>query len=311
VVSARLGLGLESGGTGTRWCLANADGATIGEGIVAPVNGHIFTEADRQRAAAVVAALRAAVMPLGRPSAILAGITGFGHSRGSADALRGMLATAFGIDPAAIGLSDDMWLTYRTVFEPGEGIVVSAGTGCFAYHLSRDGAAIRAGGYGIIVDDAGGGAWIGKQALRAIMRLEDEQPGQGWSTALGRRIAAIVGGAAWDSARGFVYGGDRGSLGSLAPAVAEAAAEGDTTAAGLFSEAGAELARLGNALRRRVGMKPIALVGRAAYLDRRVADAFLREVEAPVHLHPAQENAAAVAARLALAPQVPAQAGTQ
>lgn len=296
--ATRLALGIESGGTGTRWCLADAEGRTFGEGGVAALHGHVFSEPARQRAAVVIDDLRSAVSKFGPPCLILAGITGLGPTSGPADFLRQTLASRFQIATSDVQLFDDMWLVYRALFAPGEGIVVSGGTGSFAYHLASDGAVIRAGGYGILVDDAGGGAWIGKRALRAILRLEDQIPGQGWSTVLGRHIAVAIGGNSWDAARSFVYGGDRGSLALLASEVAKAAAEGDVVAGDLFSEAGAELASLAIALRRRLGMKPVALTGRAAYLSPRVAEAFSLKVEGPVHFHPAPESAAA-AARLA------------
>jgi N-acetylglucosamine kinase-like BadF-type ATPase len=158
---------------------------------------------------------------------------------------------------------------------------------------------VRAGGHGVLIDDGGGGAWIGARALRAVLQLEDEAPGSGWATALGCRIGAEIGGASWDAARIFVYGGNRGSLGLLARSVAQAAAEGDSLACGIFTEAGDELGALAVTLRRRLGSLPVALIGRAAYLDPRVADNFARAVMPTVRLDAEPRDIAAVAAGLA------------
>ena len=44
----------------------------------------------------------------------------------------------------------------------------------------------------ICVDDAGGGYWIGREALRRLWRREDEQPGAWRESALARRLFAVV-----------------------------------------------------------------------------------------------------------------------
>ena len=293
-------LGIDSGGTATRWALVATGGAIVATGSVAPLTGHVFSEADRAEALQALDALRAAVLPNGKPSRVLAGVTGLGAVSRVADFLRAAFSERFALPPASIKLVDDMWLAYRAHFAPGDGIVVSAGTGSIAYHLTTGGEIVRAGGYGILVDDGGSGAWIGVRALRHVLRLEDESPGTGWNSMLGQCIGAVLGGASWDAARIFVYGGKRAGLGALARAVAEAAAQGDVIAADIFVDAGAELARLATALRQRVGMLPVSLIGRAATLDHRIAESFTRLAEPPLAVETEPRDAAAIAARIAL-----------
>src|SRR5438045_2968301 len=61
------------------------------------------------------------------------------------------------------------------------GVVVVAGTGSIAYGRDAAGRAARAGGWGYLLGDEGGGFWIGRSALTAVVRQFD---GRGPSTRL-------------------------------------------------------------------------------------------------------------------------------
>jgi glucosamine kinase len=63
----------------------------------------------------------------------------------------------------------------------GPGVVVIAGTGSIAYGRNAQDEAARAGGWGYILADEGSGFWIGRHALRAVVRAAD---GRGPQTAL-------------------------------------------------------------------------------------------------------------------------------
>jgi N-acetylglucosamine kinase-like BadF-type ATPase len=99
--------------------------------------------------------------------------------------------------------------------------------------------------------------------------------------------------------RSFVYGGDRGKIGSLARAAGEAAKVGDETALRILREAGEELARLANCLIKRLGARPVALVGGSSRLHPIVAQAFQKDLIAPVEFITSDLDAALTAARLA------------
>src|SRR5207249_7827038 len=71
-------------------------------------------------------------------------------------------------------------LSGATGGEPG--IVAIAGTGSIAFGRNGDGQTARAGGWGYIFGDEGGGFDITRQALRAALRFEE---GWGPPTALG------------------------------------------------------------------------------------------------------------------------------
>ena len=296
---ASLGLGIETGGTGSRWCLSAPSGMILARGEMEPMTGHVFTQTERDRVSGIFARLASEVDNIGHPAAIVAGVTGLGPESVVRAVFSTMLGSAFGCSEAKILVVDDMWLGYRARFQPGEGIIVYSGTGSIGYHLSADGDIIRAGGRGILLDDGGSAAWIAAEALRRLLRREDEAPGSGWDSALGRSLAQALGEPSWDAVRTHVYGGDRGSLGLLARAVAVAAEMGDGVAAEIFTQAGGELARLALALKMRVGAKPVALCGRAATLSPLIAQRFRALVTLPVTLDATQVDVTGCAAGLA------------
>src|SRR5204863_8777101 len=69
------------------------------------------------------------------------------------------------------------------------GIVIVSGTGSIAYGR-RNGEAARAGGWGSVLGDEGIGYWIGRLALRAVVRHAD---GRGRPTTLTPRLLAHFG----------------------------------------------------------------------------------------------------------------------
>src|SRR4029079_10955142 len=55
------------------------------------------------------------------------------------------------------------------------GVVVIAGTGSIAYGRNDRNQAARAGGWGYMLGDEGSGYWIGRAALRAVLRESDRR----------------------------------------------------------------------------------------------------------------------------------------
>ncbi len=253
-----LALGLDAGGTQTRWAVAGAGGRIHAEGQVA---GFSALQMAHETGRAVLQTLLAEVARSSGPvQSVVAGVTGFDTAQ-SAE-LCALLAAALGAQPAAVRTLSDIELAFHAAFAPGAGIVVYAGTGSIAAHLDSSGTLQRAGGRGVVIDDAGGGHWIAREALRAVWRAEDDAPGAAQQSALGRALAARVGGGDWPATRQWVYGASRGELGLLALAVAQAARDADAQALDILQSAGVELARLAQALLQRLGPQPVALAGR-------------------------------------------------
>ena len=256
----RWGLGLDAGGTQTRWALADANGQVHADGAVAGLSAlQLGSQAGRQGLAQTLAEVAAALQAPGGLRGVVAGVTGFGaeHSQ----ALQDLLAAAFAVPRAAVRSMSDIELACHAAFPGGDGIVVYAGTGSIAARIDAGGVLQRAGGRGGVIDDAGGGHWMAREALRQIWRAEDEAPGAWRQSRLAQAVFDTLGGSDWALTRQWVYGATRGELGLLALAVAQAA-DADPAARAILHSAGRELARLGLAMQRRCGPLPLALAGR-------------------------------------------------
>jgi glucosamine kinase len=247
-------LTLDVGGSATRWVLRDARGERA-QGELPPASGHLFVAAEEARFRALAEAL-AHVLPA-RPEELFAGITGLEATAPEAALAAAILAEAVGVHATAVTVTNDVNLAYRTAFAPGEGHLVYAGTGSIALHIRADGTEVRAGGRGMLIDDAGSAFWIGQRALRRTWREREENPAAPLSP-LARALAEAMGGEAWDHQRAHVYSGGRDAIAQLARSVATVADAED-----IFLHAGRELARLANILVRLAGPKPVALAGRA------------------------------------------------
>jgi N-acetylglucosamine kinase-like BadF-type ATPase len=254
-----IGLGFDGGGTGARWRLVDDAGQVLGQGSAGPFTGHLFDDATRHACQAAIVRLTAAVRAAGRPQQIVAGVTGLSTGSETAALIASWLSASFELAPAAVQVVDDMRIAYRAAFTPGEGVLVYAGTGSVAIHLAEDGTTLRAGGHGYLIDDAGSGYWIGRQALSALVRAQDEGRDPG---ALGQEVEAAIGSLDWEDVRRHVYGGGRAAVAGLVPAIAKAALRDDSVANAILSSAGEELARLARVLIARLGrQQPVALAG--------------------------------------------------
>ena len=293
---AVLGLGIDAGGTRTRWALADGLGAIRAEGVVSGFSAlHMATGAGRERMHAVLAELGSAVLAQGRPTQVRAGVTGHG---GESDQLQRWLAGAFDLAPAAVTLSSDIEIAYLASFAPGQGYLIYAGTGSIGAYIDSDGQFHRAGGRGVMLDDGGGGFWIAREALRHIWRNEDEAPGCWRTSPLAQAVFEQIGGDDWSLSRQFMYGQERGQVGLLALAVA-ASADADPVAAAILDGAGQELARLALALTARFGERPLALAGRVCDLHPSIERALRAALPASLCLAPARGQAHHAAARIA------------
>ena len=265
-----LGLGIDAGGTQTRWALAGANGAIVADGAVDGLSAlQMSSESGRAVLHATFATLSQAVLAIGQPRAVVAGLTGFG---GDDVMLAQALADLLALDAGDVTICNDIEIAYRDSFAPGQGYLVYAGTGSIAAWIDTDGVFHRAGGRGVLLDDGGGGYWIAREALRQIWRREDEAPGSWRASPMAEAVFAHVGGSDWSLSRTFMYGQDRGTIGRLALAVA-ASADADPLALQILQRAGQELARLALALAARHGPRPVVLAGRAAQLHPAIASA--------------------------------------
>ncbi len=287
----RNALGLDAGGTHTRWAVADADGLVTAQGLAPPLSGLQLGSADGR--AAAEATLQAVLAAAGPVRALVAGLTGFDASQ--APVMAAMAASVLGMSPKAVRAMNDIELTCHAA---GDAYVVYAGTGSIAAFIDSAGTLQRAGGRGAVIDDAGSGHWLARQALCHVWRAEDEAPGAWQQSPLAQSLFARVGGSEWSQTRAWVYGASRGELGTLALAVAEAAAT-DPVALALLHQAGAEIARLGQALIRRHGPRPLVMAGRVFALHPAVQAGLQAALPPGTALHPLPQPAHHAAAQMA------------
>lgn len=303
IVAAPLALGLDAGGTATRWALHSSVTGLCGEGRAGGLSALMLLTPEGRTAAEAV--LRDIAAACGVVHSVCAGVTGFDGD--AAGPLAVLLGASLGLPSTRVRLFNDIELACRAAFAPGGGYLVYAGTGSVAAYVDEQQQLHRAGGRGGLIDDGGSGYWIAREALRHIWRTEDERPLAWQHSPLAREVFAVVGGSDWAATRSWVYGASRGQLGELALAVA-AAADDDPAAAAILAAAGRELARLARALIARCGPRPVQLAGRVFELhpaiERHLRQALGPDIElrSPVDLgahRAAARIAAADAVRLA------------
>jgi glucosamine kinase len=200
-----------------------------------------------------------------------------------------LIADAFDVQATSIVAVTDIELAYKTAFQNSEGYLVYAGTGSVAAYIDPAGMIHRAGGRGALLDDAGGGYWIAREALRSVWRAEDEHPDAWKNSALARAMFARIGGDTWSASREFFYSRTRGEIGMLARTVAECA-ETDAAAMRVLRDAGVELARLARAMLERFGPREVLVSGRAARLHSVILESMQQNLSSDVHVALADTN---------------------
>jgi N-acetylglucosamine kinase-like BadF-type ATPase len=133
-----------------------------------------------------------------------------------------------------LGLTADALLA-----DGGTGVVLAAGTGAVAFGGSAATGWRRVDGWGHLLGDDGGGAWIGRAGMRAALRAADGRPGG--SALLLNLLRTAVGEPAAVVAELTGRADRAGMMAAFAPAVISAAAE-DPVAAAILDRAAGHLA---------------------------------------------------------------------
>ncbi|MFD7439432.1 N-acetylglucosamine kinase [Streptomyces sp. NPDC059861] len=188
----------------------------------------------------LVPLVRAATAEAGLPALGTAAVGAAGFST-LGDALRaelpGALRRECGI--RAVALAADAVTAYAGALGSRPGAVVAAGTGMIAVgtDLTRW---RRADGWGHLLGDCGGGAWIGRAGLEAALRAHDGR--EGGSARLLECATELFG--PMPELPGELYPRpDRPAvLGSFAPRVADCAREGDPVAVAVLRAAARHMA---------------------------------------------------------------------
>ncbi|QEU84446.1 N-acetylglucosamine kinase [Streptomyces viridosporus] len=175
---------------------------------------------------------------IGRLEAAVVGAAGLASL---GDALRaelpGALARELGV--RRVVLAADAVTAYVGALGPRPGAVIAAGTGLIAIGTDLTGWR-RADGWGHLLGDCGGGAWIGRAGLEAALRAHDGR--EGGSPRLLASAEAVFGPAAGLPGRLYPRADRPAVLASFAPRVAECAADGDPVAADVLRAAARHMA---------------------------------------------------------------------
>jgi N-acetylglucosamine kinase-like BadF-type ATPase len=269
-------LGIDAGGTKTVCQVADGDGTVLAEFRGPGANLVSLGESG------VEAALRTSIAPAvaaypGPIDAVCLGMAGVDQPR-EADTVRQVLLRIADFTQTLV-VSDSL-IALEAGAPDSPGVVVASGTGSIAYGRDRAGRAARAGGWGYVLADEGSGFWLGKEALRAVMRASD---GRGPSTALTERVLQHYGvSRPQDVGREVYRGGIKpAAIAILAGEVEAAAAGGDGVAARILADAAAELRLLAMSVVEQLALPegPIVLSGGTFRAAPRLATTLIADLE--------------------------------
>jgi N-acetylmuramic acid 6-phosphate etherase len=239
-VSERI-LGVEGGGTKTSWVLAEQDGAAlrvIDQGKLPPSNFRLISS---ERLAAI---FRQMPQQAERVGLFLAGCA----TEEDRSGLRKLCAQIWPAAKIIVGSDRDSGMA--AALGRGDGIAVNAGTG--ASVTGRRGDRLeKAGGWGHILGDAGGGYFIALQALRFILREYDLHRGEAQFTAT---ILRALGLNNRDELVRWAQVADKNDVAGLVPVVFECAMNGDESVMKIVEEAAGVLSEYTAAVATRLGL---------------------------------------------------------
>ncbi len=231
-----LHVGVDAGGTQAVAVVVDGSGQELGR---ARAPGAVATS--RSVDGAVEAVERAATEALaaagrtGPADAVWAGVAGAG-----AESVRVTLEAAL-VERAVgrrIRVGTDMEAAFESAFGEGPGLLVIAGTGSVALARTQDGQMRRAGGWGKMLGDEGGGYWLAMQALGAVA------PDSSSSAPQSALREAVLTRLRLDAPRdlvGWIEGATKAEIAALAPTVLMVAEEADAVAASIATDAAAAL----------------------------------------------------------------------
>jgi N-acetylmuramic acid 6-phosphate etherase len=267
-------LGVEGGGTKTAWALvtvmvssgnAGAEFRILDQGKLPPSNLRLATP---ERLREIFAELPKQV---DRAGVFLAGC-------GTEEDRRSLALICRDIWPnAKIVTGSDRDSGLAAALDHGDGIVVNAGSGSSV--TGRRGDRIeRAGGWGHILGDTGGGYFLSIEALRLILREYDLHRGEMQLTA---KILHALSLNNLDELVRWAQTADKMEIAMLAPVVFEAAAGGDARVNEIVEEGARVLCEYTEAVASRLHLlaPKVALMGGLFYRDSIYTHAFRRRLK--------------------------------
>ncbi|MDQ6625928.1 MAG: N-acetylmuramic acid 6-phosphate etherase [Verrucomicrobiota bacterium] len=230
-------LGVDGGGTKTEWTLLDGDGSQLASGVLPAANLQLITDEALEQMFRVL------------PDATHVGVflAGCG-SDADRERLHAVVQSRWLVAEMVIG--SDRASGFATAFAERDGITVIAGTGSAV--TGRRGEKIeKAGGWGQLLGDKGGGYNLAVQALRRVLSDYDIDQREGeLSQSILRRLCLnkLEDLVAWASTA------DKMSVAMLAPVVFEAAAQGHKEMLSAIHGGAQTLAEFTAAVAKRLGL---------------------------------------------------------
>ena len=243
-------LGIDAGGTKTVCLLANDRGEVIAESRGSGANLQVMGELGVEKVLHRVMEDTLSDREI-HPDAICLGIAGVDRPR-DAQSVNDIMRR-IGHKTRTVVVNDAL---VALVAGAGDqpGVVVVAGTGSIAYGRDGEGRAARAGGWGYLLGDEGGGFWIGRAALSAVVRQFDHR---GPATLLTDLVLKQMQLSTPAEVIHVIYdrGLQRHAIAGLAGVVQRANDAGDAVAGEILDRAANELAAAAASVVTRLGMR--------------------------------------------------------
>lgn len=249
---AELYVGVDGGGTKTNGVLVDAAGKVLAQLRGASTNLHaVGRDAVRVRLCTLVDDLLAQAGVTERNlAAIGLGMSGVGRPEEQAQ-VRSWMQERF---PAAACFVDNDAVAALAAATGGElfGVVVISGTGMIVFGIDRQGRRARAGGWGPLIGEPGGGFALGAAALNAVAEAAD---GIGPPTCLTAALFEHLGLAEAQGMVAWAYADvSWARFASLAPLVVRCAQAGDAVSSAILDRAADALAQRVAAVVRRLDL---------------------------------------------------------
>jgi N-acetylglucosamine kinase-like BadF-type ATPase len=284
-------LGVDGGQSSTTAIIGDETGRIVGHGRGGPCNHISGPEAKTRFVGAIGAAIHQASdrASISKPHFVSACL---GFSGGAEDKAK-WLDEVFTADRRVVTHDGLIALAGATGGQPG--VIIIAGTGQFAFGRNANGRTARAGGWGYVYGDEGGGFDLTRQALRAALRDEE---GWGPKTALRDMLLTVAGARDANDLLHRLYTPEfpRPTVAGWSGLVTDAAVNGDECAREILKAAAQHLANYsfavhGNLFPVQDSAVPIAYIG-GVFKSRILLERF-RDLIAPLVTTPPQYGPAA------------------